>query len=251
MPGQCRHLEKLLAVAFALIAVSGCASRDADEPGSRAELFANSLAANDSPYSESLRCLRPFTATRPVRVVVGPIADYGFTDDAVLMTISALAKAGVPLTKHFGTAVAAAVEPGHGRGYILARVVPGSDFYLAGAITNLDVESDSRSQSYEVRLGLDLRLVDIDTQQLVDVISYQREMSGHEQSSGANEPVGLAVRSAIERAVLEMVSHLYRVPEDSCASQLGGPSDPLAGPADPPPVGSVALNKYGHEIPES
>jgi curli production assembly/transport component CsgG/holdfast attachment protein HfaB len=241
MPSRCSRPGTLSAIALGLIAVSGCASWN-PEQGSVAAPLAGTLAANETPYSESLRCLRRYTATRPVRVVVGPIADRESTNDAVLMTVAALAKAGVPLAKHFGIAVAMA-EPRRGGYTILARAVPGSDFYLAGAVTGLQVETESHARLYRIRLGLDLRLMDIDTQQLVDVISYQRQMSG----SGTREPVRAAVRSAIERAVLEMVSRLYRVPDDACASQLGGPSDPLASPGDPPPVGSVALNEYARQ----
>lgn len=250
MPRRINHLETLVAVSFGLMAVSGCASPNLDQERASVSSFAGGRAIDDTPYSESLRCLRRFTAWRPVRVVVGPIGDHGLADDAALMTISALAKAGVPLARHFGTGVAA-TDPERNDHYILARSVPGSDYYLAGAVTGLDVEIDSRNEIHRIRLGLDLRLVDIDTHQLVDVISYQRQMRGRAVSSGAGEPVRLAVRSAIERAVLEMVVHLYDVPRNACASQLGGPADPLASPGDPPPEGSVALNEYSRRIGDS
>jgi hypothetical protein len=56
----------------------------------------------------------------------------------------------------------------------------------------------------------------------------------------ALEPIQLAVRSVIERAVLEMITRVYRAPGGSCAIPLGTAEDPLreAGeaPYAPPPV---------------
>ena len=43
----------------------------------------------------------------------------------------------------------------------------------------------------------------------------------------ALEPIQLAVRSVIERAVLEMVTRIYRAPAGSCAIPLGTAQDPL------------------------
>jgi curli production assembly/transport component CsgG/holdfast attachment protein HfaB len=51
----------------------------------------------------------------------------------------------------------------------------------------------------------------------------------------ALEPIQLAVRSVVERAVLEMVSRLYHAPASSCASTFGTSADPLAGPGDNSP----------------
>jgi hypothetical protein len=42
------------------------------------------------------------------------------------------------------------------------------------------------------------------------------------------------VRSVIERAVLEMVSRIYRAPAGVCASPIGTSADPLADAADRP-----------------
>jgi curli production assembly/transport component CsgG/holdfast attachment protein HfaB len=43
----------------------------------------------------------------------------------------------------------------------------------------------------------------------------------------ALEPIQLAVRSVIERAVLEMITRVYRAPGASCAIPLGNAQDPL------------------------
>ena len=82
---------------------------------------------------------------------------------------------------------------------------------------------------YVMNVGLDLRLVNTNTLEVVDVISYQKQIIGRQISAGvfdflgtnffdvsvgesALEPIQLAVRSVIERAVLEMVTRIYRGP---------------------------------------
>ena len=96
-----------------------------------------------------------------------------------------------------------------------------------------------------MNVGLDLRLVDTNTLEVVDVISYQKQIIGRQISAGvfdflghtffdasvgesALEPVQLAVRSVIERATLEMISRLYRTPQTACTANLGTTDDPLA-----------------------
>lgn len=214
------------------------------------------------------------------------------TQGAALMAMSALAKAGVPLVERFDTSVAemelkyANVKlitddprlKNGGGDYrrILAGSIPGSDYYLVGGITELNfnirslgangdgggtatnsLKGTAGANLYVMNVGLDLRLVDTNTLEVVDVISYQKQIIGRQEQAGvfdfmghtffdasigesALEPIQLAVRSVIERAVLEMVARLYRTPPDACTSQLGGPADPLAGPGDPPPHAQTA-----------
>ena len=91
-----------------------------------------------------------------------------------------------------------------------------------------------------MNIGLDMRLVNTRTLEVVDVISYQKQIVGHEVSaglfdflngnvfdvsggSGALEPTQLAVRSLIERATVEMAANLYGMPgPEACMNQ-----DPL------------------------
>jgi Curli production assembly/transport component CsgG len=91
-------------------------------------------------------------------------------------------------------------------------------------------------------------LVDTNTLEVVDVISYQKQIIGRQISAGvfdflganffdasvgeaALEPIQLAVRSVIERAVLEMTSRLYQTGA-GCARALGTSADPLADATD-------------------
>jgi curli biogenesis system outer membrane secretion channel CsgG len=198
------------------------------------------------------------------------------TQGAALMAMSALSKAGVHLVERFDTSVAemelkyannkliGADEHG-GPDYrqIIAGSIPGSDYYLVGGITelNFNIRSDGANADggetatnglkgstggnmYVMNVGLDLRLVDTKTLQVVDVISYQKQIIGRQVSVGvfdflganffdasvgesALEPIQLAVRSVIERAVLEMTSRLYHT-TGSCAAT----TDPLADGSD-------------------
>jgi curli biogenesis system outer membrane secretion channel CsgG len=206
------------------------------------------------------------------------------TQGAALMAMSALSKAGVQLVERFDTSVAEMElkyannkligdtrpqGPGDYR-KIFAGSIPGSDYYLVGGITELNfnigsngaqadgggtsanaVKAMAAANLYVMNVGLDLRLVDTNTLEVVDVISYQKQIIGRQLQVGvfdflghnffdasigesALEPIQLAVRSVIERAVLEVTSRLYRT-GGVCATALGTPADPLADATDRAP----------------
>ncbi len=214
------------------------------------------------------------------------------TQGAALMAMSALSKAGVPLVERFDTSVAEMElkyannkligddqpqGPGDFR-KIMAGSIPGSNYYLVGGITelNFNIRSEGASADgggvvtsslkgtiggslYVMNVGLDLRLVDTTTLEVVDVISYQKQIIGRQISAGvfdflgqtffdasigesALEPVQLAVRSVIERATLEMVSRLYHTPTSACAAGLGTGADPLADAGDRRPLAPQSQN---------
>jgi curli production assembly/transport component CsgG/holdfast attachment protein HfaB len=161
---------------------------------------------------------------------------------------------------------------------IYAGSIPGSNYYLVGGITELNfnirsmganadggetatdgIKATAGVNLYVMNVGLDLRLVDTDTLEVVDVISYQKQIIGRQLSAGvfdflgqhffdasigesALEPIQLAVRSVIERAVLEMVTRLYKTPPNACAAQWGAAGDPLAGPDDRIPHSPAKTN---------
>ncbi len=204
---------------------------------------------------------------------------HAVTQGAALMAMSALAKAGVPLVERFDTSVAelelkyannklitddpTAKGPGDYR-KIYAGSIPGSNYYLVGGITELNfnirsvgasgdggaagtngLKGTAGANMYVMNIALDLRLVDTDTLEVVDVVSKQKQIIGHQVSAGvfdflgqtffdasvgesALEPIQLAVRSVIERATLEMMSRLYRVPPGVCSGSLNTSNDPLA-----------------------
>jgi curli production assembly/transport component CsgG/holdfast attachment protein HfaB len=215
------------------------------------------------------------------RVAVGRIADYTgkeefdggrkVTQGAALMAISALSKAGVRLVEHYDTSVSE-LELKYANNKligdqdqrfrkILAGSIPGSDYYLVGGITELNynirsagidgfggeapgdgIKGNIGAKLYVLDVGLDLRLVDTRTLEVIDVISYQKQILGRELRAGifdffsgylvdvgvgerSLEPIQMAVRAVIERAALEMVSDLYGVGPEACAAYNA--QDPL------------------------
>ncbi len=198
------------------------------------------------------------------------------TQGAALMAMSALSKAGVPMVERFDTSVAEMElkyannkligDDRHDGDFrkIMAGSIPGSNYYLVGGITelNFNIRSEGANADgggtassalkgtiggsmYVMNIGIDLRLVDTNTLEVVDVISYQKQIIGHQISAGvfdflgqnffdasvgesALEPIQLAVRSTIERAVLEMMTRLYHTPQNACGGQLNTNTDPLA-----------------------
>jgi curli production assembly/transport component CsgG/holdfast attachment protein HfaB len=201
------------------------------------------------------------------------------TAGAALMAMSALSKSGVHMVERFDTSVAEMElkyannkligddqhpdpAPGDYR-KILSGSIPGSDYYIVGGITelNFNIRSENAGGNgggagtndttgtlngslYVMNVGLDMRLVNTNTLEVADVISYQKQIIGRQISAGvfsflgghffdvsagesALEPIQLAVRSVIERAVLEMITRIYHAPGASCAIPLNTDADPL------------------------
>lgn len=205
------------------------------------------------------------------------------TQGASLMAMSALGKAGVPLVERFDTSVTElelkytnskligdADQNAYRQTY--AGEIRGSDYYVVGGITELNFNIRSGGVSASVastsptgwgadlagnilvmNIGLDLRLVNSRTLEVVDFVSYQKQLVGHEVSAGvfdflggklfqlgaatsALEPLQLGVRSVIERAVLKMLVPLYQADPTDCAN-FGDKGDPMGAidyrPANP------------------
>ncbi|WP_084419973.1 holdfast anchoring protein HfaB [Henriciella litoralis] len=213
------------------------------------------------------------------RIAVGRILDYTgkadfeggrrVTQGASLMAISAFAKAGARLVERFDTSVSE-LELKYANNKLIgddipddfrkitAGSIPGSDYYLVGGITELnynirsvgaeafagdldptDTKGSIGAKLYVINVGLDLRLVETESLEVVDVISYQKQIIGREVSVGvfdfangnvfdvgiggrAQEPIQLAIRSVLERAVLEMMANLYAAPSADVCSLTAG-----------------------------
>jgi len=229
-----------------------------------------------SNHARSSGMAAPRIAVGRIADYTGQIAPEGgsrVTQGAALMAMSAFAKTGARLVERFDTSVAElelryannqligdqTEEDGFRQ--IYAGSMPGSDYYLVGGVTELNANIRSNGQDlfagdsvdsdpsgvfsrrmYVMNVGLDLRLIDSRTLEVVDVVSYQKQIIGRELSAGvfaffgdavvdvsaggrSLEPVQLAVRSVIERAVLEISAQLYGVsPEQTCAFD-----DPIGG----------------------
>ena len=262
------------------LVLSACATPVAGPSGLYSQPTGDApVVPNPTPYSAALVCEAEFARAHSVnapRLAIGRIADYTgkleadgsgrkITQGASLMAMSAFAKAGVPLVERYDTSVSelelkyansrlvsdSPVPGGHAPAdyrQIMAGQVPGSDFYVAGGITELNFNIRSNGvqaaggsgsnagavgqisgSTYVMNIGLDMRLVNTRTLEVVDVISYQKQIVAHQigvgvfsfwngnavsvgAGEGATEPLQLAVRSVIERAAVEMVANLYGMP---------------------------------------
>ncbi len=232
-------------------------------------------------YARRYNLPSPRMAVARVSDYTGSVsADGGrqITQGASLMTMSALAKAGARVVERYDTSISemelryannrlisdegpdAPADANYRR--ILAGQVPGSDFYITGGITEVNYnirsagfdagigETDTdvpgsgiiQGKVYVMNVALDLRLVQTTTLEVVDVISYQKQIIGREVSAGVfdflngnvfdvsagtggMEPVQLAVRALIERATLEMMANLYGAPGPEVC--LDASNDPL------------------------
>ncbi len=219
------------------------------------------------------------------------------TQGASLMAISALAKAGAPLVERYDTSVSElelkyannkliSDQPGPGPASgvggptyrkIEAGQVPGSDFYLVGGVTELNYNIRSAGlnaqgghqdatrgtglvtgQVYVMNVALDLRLVETKTLEVVDAISYQKQIYGRQvglgvfsffnsdvidvsAGEGGLEPIQLAVRAMIERATVEMMANLYGAPGPAACL------DPAHDPLGPPAPTRPSLQQPGSE----
>lgn len=209
-------------------------------------------------------------------------ADGGrqITGGASLMANSALAKAGARIVERYDTSVselelryannkligdnAPNAQGPEDTQYrrILAGQVPGSDFYVVGGITEVNYnirsagfdaaqgEIDSKrpgstllnGRIYVMNIAMDLRLVQTSTLEVVDVVSYQKQIIGREISAGVfdflsgnvfdisagtggMEPTQLAVRALVERATVEFMANLYGAPGPEIC--LNPTNDPL------------------------
>ena len=152
---------------------------------------------------------------------------------------------------------------------LVAGQIPGSNYHLIGGITELNYNIRSNegevlydivsfgARYYVMNIGLDLRLIHTKSLRVVETVSYQKQIIGRELRAGlfeffdgklldlglgerSLEPIQLAVRSVIERAVFELMRSVHRLPKDACADRLYGPDLHLAGG-----VGKVASE--GHE----
>lgn len=182
------------------------------------------------------------------------------TQGAALMAMSALGKAGLPMVERYDIKVAETelklannnlIGEGEGIRIIRAGSIPGSQFYLVGGITELNSNIDSVAADvfiyqggiggrlYVLNVALDLRLVETETLRVVEVVSYQKQILGREVRAGifeffdsnlvdlsvserALEPMQLAVRAMVEKAVGDLARRLFGMPPKACVPAIEG-----------------------------
>jgi len=186
------------------------------------------------------------------------------TQGASLFAMTAVGRAGGRLVERYDTAVPeielkyanskllsdaperAGQDPSNYR-KVFAGEIAGSQYYIVGGITELNSNIRSSgvgayrggsstnslkgvytNQVYVTNVAMDLRLVDSQSQEVVDLVSYQKQIIGYQVSAGvfdffhgtiidlsggksAVEPSHLAVRTLVERAVFEFLAKAYGV----------------------------------------
>ena len=233
-------------------------------------------------YGRSNSITAPRIAVGRIIDYTGTVSEEGgrrITQGASLMAMSAFAKAGARLVERFDTSVTE-LELRYANNRLIgqegpntnddnvrriyAGQMPGSDYTFVGGITEMNYNirsmgvdaqgghTDARDgvgnlggRLYVMNIALDFRLIDTRTLEVVDVISYQKQIVGREVRAGvfsffddtiidiaagerALEPVQLAVRAGVERAVVQVMSRFYNVTDSSaCAAALQAEGDPM------------------------
>lgn len=222
------------------------------------------------------------------RVAVGHISDLTGAEDylsgrrltqgATLMAITATSEAGMRLVERFDMGVVQ-VELDYAQSGLLRDApnvlrtvqqgqMEGADLYLVGGITefNPNIRSSGSNafanssgetggalaiggSDYVVDVGIDLRLIDVRSTEVLAVRSLRKQIRGREVEAGvyafldgtvldigggerALEPVQTAVRSMIDRAVFEFMGMLYDLESGSCVD--GQPATPIQRQASTP-----------------
>jgi curli production assembly/transport component CsgG/holdfast attachment protein HfaB len=247
-------------------------------------------------YARNNNIAAPRIAVGRILDYTGSVSEEGgrrITQGASLMAMSAFNKAGARLVERFDTSVTE-LELRYANNRLIgqegttandenvrriyAGQMPGSDYYFVGGITELNYNirsmgvdaqgghTDARDgvgniggRLYVMNIGLDFRLIDTRTLEVVDVISYQKQIIGRELRAGvfsffddtlidiaagerALEPVQLAVRAGVERAAIQVMSRMYNVSDSSvCSTELQAEGDPMGDGQAPRSAASEAV----------
>ena len=203
---------------------------------------------------------------------------------ASLFAITALTKAGFPVVERLDNSVAE-IELNYSRQHLLsdnpqlagqspdnyrriyAGQIAGSSYYIVGGVTELNynirssgvdatvgnrlatgLRGNVTEQSYVLNVAIDLRLVNSRTQEVIDTVSYQKQLIGKSLNLGLNgggdkvgaslsggrsgmEPIQAAVRTLVERGVSELTAGFYgQTVKSACLSPGAEPQGPT--PAD-------------------
>lgn len=199
------------------------------------------------------------------------------TQGATLMAITAAADAGMRLVERYDMGVLQ-VELDYARSGLLrdseqvirevqAGSIQGADLYIIGGITEYNPNIRSRgadafaagqsaratslslgASDYVVDVGIDLRLVDARSSEVIAVRGLRKQIVGREIRAGvfgfadgttidigggqrAMEPVQTAVRTMVDRIVYEFIASLYDVSPEFC-QQAGSDEAGMAGAPD-------------------
>ena len=222
------------------------------------------VTSNTTPYTRCLQQLASYPGSRLPSIAVGEVADKTgqmdtFTESTVLtqgvseMVMSALWRSGkARLLERYDLRIPLAelkmIEQGltSRRVSEMQQAVPASDFVILGALTELNYNIVSEGaglwvggigaggRTVVINVGLDLRLVNGRTFEVVHVSPLQKQIFGYEVEANVfrffgsqlvefdagriqNEPLQLGVRSVVEMAVYQMMTDYFGLPaQEEC-----------------------------------
>jgi curli production assembly/transport component CsgG/holdfast attachment protein HfaB len=239
-------------------------------------LKGSKITENETPYTQGLQCVSDrITIGRKIRLTIDQIPDksgkvnssegYKLTQGVESMAITALTKipaiqvverrniraynieADLMRKKLIGDEKKYSLSDGKQINYrpMLSGSVSGADFYITGAITevNYNIYSGGKmlhisglelgKRTVVMNVAMDLRIVDVKTLDVINSISLQKQFVGERNKAGlyrfikkelvnldvgssTDEPLQLGVRSLVERGVAQLVGDLFKVRVNEC-----------------------------------
>lgn len=271
-----RHIilnSQLLLGSLCLFALPACTTLPSfSEPNYVDPMDRAEVVENRTRYSKALECLAPRiqNISKLPRFTVGKVSDFTGKEDlvngkrltqgAALMVMSALGKAGVPLVERFDTSIAdielkytdnkliTDSPDTREQRRIFSGSLPGSDYHIVGGITEVNYNIRSGSLESTLRfigasaryfvmdVGVDLRLVNTKTLEVLNIQSLQKQIIGTELRGGyfrlftdglldinaserTQEPIQRGVRMVLEQAVFNIVNDTLNLRGQSCLEQ--------------------------------
>ena len=269
--------KKVAAAAAALLVLQGCSTSGFDQHVMPVKGPDSTISKTDYTSALRCVANHAAQQSFPApRIAVGHISDLTGANDAfngrritqgaTLMAMTAISDAGMRLVERFDLGVLQ-VELDYANAGLIRdseqtlRTVQqgqlqGADLYIVGGITefNPNIQSGATDffvggsssssgalavgQNYQVfDVGIDLRLVDARSSEVLAVRSFKKQLVGYEKEAGvfdfigsvlidvgtgrrALEPVQSAVRATIDRAVFEFTAGLYNLPPHQCFSKV-------------------------------
>lgn len=255
----------------------GCATTGDIAPTANYETLKGPVVTeNNTPYTKGLQCVSDrVTLSRKIRMTIDQIPDksgkvnsaegYKLTQGVESMAITALTKipaiqvverrnisaynieADLMRKKLIGDEQKYSLSNGKKINYrpLLSGSVSGADFYITGALTEVNYNIYSGGgvlnvsgielgkKTVAMNVAMDLRLVNVKTLDVINSISLQKQFVGQRNKAGiyrfvdkelvnldvgssTDEPLQLGVRSLVERGVAQLVGDLFKVSVNEC-----------------------------------
>jgi curli production assembly/transport component CsgG/holdfast attachment protein HfaB len=234
------------------------------------------ITTNKTPYTQGLQCVSDrISLDRKIRLTIDQIPDksgkvnssegYKLTQGVESMAITALSKipaiqvverrniraynieSDLMRKKLIGDERKYSLSDGKKINYrpMLSGSVSGADFYITGAITevNYNIYSGGKilnisgielgKKTVVMNVAMDLRIIDVKTLDVINSISLQKQFVGERNKAGlyrfikkelvnldvgssTDEPLQLGVRSLVERGIAQLVGDLFKVRVNEC-----------------------------------